>query len=151
MERLPIILKRWSHNVGEATYCLYDNKTLQPISDEPKQIDGYYAVYREGVFCVWLQNDVPYCSWNGTTCLVDATTQIDWQSTCWYRQFRITLPNQSQIAFKYHTFARNIWAYLQSFLFLDDDWGLNHDLPSHVHSCHRLKDFSALISRANMA
>lgn len=110
---------------------------------------GWYAVYPEGVFVVFLdESDRVIVGWNGHAETLNSDTSVEWDLSGRGRHFRIVSvsKNLEIIDARYQTF----WRYLKNPLLFffdlfvpDDDWGLMADLPSFVHSSWKRGDLVA--------
>ena len=139
-----IVLKSWSKFVGKAEYYSYKGKKLEPLNAKPSTYNGYYAKYKEGVFCVWFEDNNPLISWRGKQFNLENCTSIMWQSKLGYREFKANFKNGKHLHFRYYTVWLNFFDHVASVIFLDDDWGLDNDLPSAIDSFYSKSDFSIL-------
>lgn len=74
-----IVLKSWSKFAGKAEYCSYKGNKLEPVANKSSAVNGYYAKYKEGVFCVWFKDNNEITSWRGKQFDLKSCTSIKWK------------------------------------------------------------------------
>ncbi len=137
------ILKAWHQSVS------FDDSAIQVAFDDDRfsyqryegegKFDGWYAKYHEGVFVFFKDNrDRIIIGWNQNAVDVEQINRIDWSSALSGRFFTCyDKCNQSLLKCSYHTYRRfafNPLKLIGEFFIPDDDWGLECDLPSFIHS-----------------
>lgn len=138
------ILKAWHHSVSIADHTiqvtLNDSHFSCQLSGAENRTAGWYAKYHEGIF-VFLKdnNNHVIIGWNQNIVDVEKINNTTWTNTFYGRLFEcFDQSSQSVLKCNYHTFRRfafNPLKILGDLLIPDDDWGLECDLPSVIHSC----------------
>lgn len=105
-------------------------------SQIPINPSGTYAAYPEGVFVfLTMGKNKVAIGWEHRIFYISDVSSIEWKSDLSGRSFSINLTSSnSSEHFNYVTRSRNPIKIISDVLFPDDEWGLECDLPSFIHS-----------------
>lgn len=101
------------------------------------KIQGWFSKFPEGIFASFeVEYDV-YFYWNSLIYVFKDGDSVKWRSAITGRTFNIYRNSCLMFEARYMTLKRFIlspWKIFEDLLLPDDDWGLENDLPSFVHS-----------------
>lgn len=151
-------LNKWDEKSKQLALMIKGNQyKLIKKTNKTLIINGWYAEYSEGTFVFFKnRNGELALGWRNNFELLDNVKSIDWDMSAKRRHLICyNLEGNCILEAKYRTLRRFLNPIkLFSELFVpDDDWGLNSDLPSHVHSSFNngniSKNFKTLLDREN--
>lgn len=139
-----ILMKYWDHRVsidGHYLRLRMDNqlrvRNLSIVRNNAGDVvSGFYASYREGVVVLFRCEEKVYFGIDSRVFDLNKVSNISWGSSIWGRHFQIKfLDQRNSEIFRYKTLWRDVIS-LSGILqdLWDEDWGLNADMPSFIHS-----------------
>ncbi len=143
-----VTLRYWSETVsinGQLFEVNIDLNELELVNSKltanrRQGISGIYAKYPEGIFAVLFCKNNWFLMWRGRLIELQNISEVSWSSTILGRNF-IVKNRDGHIALKvnYKTVLCGLINPIRMFVdIVDDDWGLDSDLPSYIESCMRV-------------
>ena len=130
---MNIYIERWNSDLGEAKYLSVTESGFLPV-DECLTISGWYANYKEGQFVYWVEDDRQYIKWKNQKIELDTSSVIKWRSGYTGREFEVYRDQVLKLNVRYRSLFYRPWALITDIIVPGDDWGLEYDLPSYIHS-----------------
>ena len=151
-----VFLERWSESVAIAPNSKVNYPNYLRLNDQysvkPEGNNGWYGYYPEGLFYFFRDDKGRiFIGVNEVVVPVKMVESAIWTSNLRARYF-ICLDRKGQVIldFKYRTlrrFIRNPLKLITEFFIPDDDWGLESDVPSFVHSRIKCNDFNEIFEK----
>ena len=141
-------IERWHKSLGkEKRLSILNGEYVKHRGESA--ISGWYADYTEGRFAFWIEPDRQYISWRKKRIELKPSSKVHWHSRIAGRKFELFSNGILQLKFNYRTLACRPWAVVTDFIIPDDDWGLDCDLPSFIHSHHSSGELSSMFVQWN--
>lgn len=163
MTKIDVVLAPWDECMHYFPECISrdviltinDSVKLSGTNLDSRLINGVYACYLEGIFCVFYLDNILYVFFDNLLIVYDEIMSINWRSDGCGRRIEINLLNRRSFVFNYQGlrgFFINPMRFIKEVIFASDWFGLTSDLPSNLHSAFTMNDkksFSEIINKIN--